>query len=332
MKWLARLLAIVLIVAVRDPASAAGFQFMSIPDDGGRPIELGIWYPSNAGMVPTTLGNVAQTVAVDGNIEGRHLPVVILSHGSAGWFGDRSDTALALAEAGFVAVALTHPGDNYKDSGDKIVQILLNRPRQISDVLDYVTRDWPGHARLDEARIGFYGFSAGGFTGLVASGGTPDWRLFPIHCAAFPAEGVCRQGSAAVLSLPQVASRPAADWHHDNRIKAAALASPSWAFAFDPASLGRIEIPVALWGGSEDHVIPFDSNVGYLRRHLAHVATVHDVEGAGHYSFLRPCGETARRQNPEICSDRPGFDRAAFQATFNRELVSFFQAALTATP
>ena len=33
---------------------------------------------------------------------------------------------------------------------------------------------WPHHDALDPSRIGMFGFSAGGFTALVAIGGTPD--------------------------------------------------------------------------------------------------------------------------------------------------------------
>lgn len=330
MKWLLRLLAVTLPIVAAGTAGAVGFQYLSIPDDIGRPIELGIWYPSKAATAPTNLGHVAQTVAVNGDVAGDHLPLVIFSHGSAGAFSDRTDSALALAEAGIVAVSLTHPGDNYKDSSDKVVQILLNRPRQTSRVLDYLIQSWPGRDHLQPSEIGFYGFSAGGFTGLVAIGGVPDWTLFPVHCAADPAEAACQQGSAVVLSRPQTAALPVSEWQHAPRIRAAVLVSPGWAFAFDPASLGKIKIPVELWGGSEDHVVPFESNVGYLRKYLPDVVAVHEVKDARHYSFLRPCSEALRALKSDICSDQPGFDRAAFQKSLNQELVRFFRSELAA--
>lgn len=328
MKWLLRFLAVTLPIFITEPAGAIGFQYLSIADDMGRPIELGIWYPSNSVAAPTTLAHVEQTVAINGEITGDHLPTVIFSHGSAGRFSDRSDSAFALAEAGFVAVSLTYPGDNYKDGRDKVMQILRNRPRQTSRVLNYMMQSWPGRDHLEKSEIGFYGFSAGGFTGLVAIGGIPDWKLFPVHCAADPSEAACQQGSAAVLSRPQTAALPESEWQHDARIKAAVLASPGLAFSFDPVSLGKIEIPVELWGGSEDHVVPFESNVGYLQRYLPHVIAVHDVKDARYYSFLRPCSEALRSLNSELCSDQPGFDRVAFQESLNRELVRFFRSEL----
>lgn len=324
-----RIVATVVMVALTSPAFAVGFQFLSVPDDAGRPIEVGIWYPSNSAPAAISVGSIAQNAALDGEVSGANLPVVIFSHGSAGWLGDRVDTATAFAQAGLVAVSLTYPGDNYKDSSDRAGRQMTSRPVVTSRVLDYALDTWTGRDHLDKSKVGFYGFSAGGFTGLVAIGGVPDWAIFARHCKSDPDEGVCKQGVASFLSSPQAAAMPASIWHHDERIKAAALASPGFGFTFDPASLGQIKIPVKLWGGDKDAVVPFESNVGYLSRSLPNVMGVHKVMGAQHYSFLRPCSEALKAKNPEICSDFPGFDRATFQKTLDEDLLLFFQTHLT---
>ena len=323
-----RIVVTVCIVTLTSPALAIGFQFLSIPDDAGRPIEVGIWYPSNSVPTAISVGGIQQSAALDGEATGENLPVVIFSHGSAGWFGDRADTAMAFAEAGLVAVSLTYPGDNYKDSSDRAGRQMTSRPVVTSRVLDYILETWTGRDHLDRSKVGFYGFSAGGFTGLVAIGGVPDWAIFAKHCKSDPDEGVCRQGVATFLSSPQAAAMPASAWHHDGRIKAAALASPGFGFAFDPASLSEVKIPVKLWGGSDDAVVPFDSNVAYLSRSLPNVVGVQEVMGAQHYSFLRACSETLKAKNLEICSDLPDFDRVAFQEKFNNDLLVFFQTYL----
>jgi predicted dienelactone hydrolase len=36
--------------------------------------------------------------------------------------------------------------------------------------------EWPDAARIDAERIGLYGFSFGGYTGLAVIGGNPDLR------------------------------------------------------------------------------------------------------------------------------------------------------------
>jgi len=323
-----RIFAGIFSIFLASPALAVGFQFQSIPDEAGRPIEFGIWYPSNSEPSRISVGSVEQNAALNGTISGNKLPVVIFSHGSAGWFGDRVETARLFAEQGLVAVSLTYPGDNYKDSSDRAGRQMTNRPKVTSEVLDYVLERWAGRDHLDGTQVGFYGFSAGGFTGLVEIGGRPDWSLFAKHCQSDPAEGVCRQGVASFLSSPQAAAMPASTWHHDSRIKAAALASPGFGFAFDPNSLQAVKIPIRLWGGQRDAVVPFKSNVAYLADHLPNVVNIEEVAGAQHYSFLKSCSEALRAKNLETCSDSPGFDRDAFQKKLSNDLLAFFKTHL----
>lgn len=330
MGGLLRIAAAFFALAFTSPAFAVGFQYLSIPDNAGRSIEIGIWYPSTSETAETKIGMIAQNVAVDGAVAGNNLPVVIFSHGNAGWYGDRSDTAALLAQHGIVAVSLTYPGDNYKDSSDRMKRWLVDRPVTTSEVLDYVLSVWGGHDHLDKEAVGFYGFSAGAYTGLVELGGEPNWALFAQHCASHSDEMICKLGGTAYLSSSQAAALPASTWHHDPRIKAAVLAAPAFAFAFDPNSLSEISAPVELWGGSEDVNVVFSSTVPYLKEHMPNVSGVHEIANARHYSFLRPCSEALKAKNVETCSDLPGFDRTAFQEMLNQDLLTFFQSKLRA--
>ena len=97
------------------PALSAGFEQVMVPDPDGAPLEVGIWYPSEAPAAPQRLGLFQQTVADGGAVAGRDLPLIVMSHGTGGSFEGHYDTALALAEAGFVVAAVTHTGDNYRD-------------------------------------------------------------------------------------------------------------------------------------------------------------------------------------------------------------------------
>jgi predicted dienelactone hydrolase len=51
-------------------------------------------------------------------------------------------------------------------------------------LIDYMLASWQHHEALDPFRVGMFGFSAGGFTALVAIGGTPDMSTVAPHCAA----------------------------------------------------------------------------------------------------------------------------------------------------
>ena len=113
MNFVVAVLAIVMLGAT--PAFSAGFEQVMVPDPSGAPLEVGIWYPSKDPVTSQRLGLFAQTVANDGAVAGRGLPLIVMSHGTGGSFEGHYDTALALAEAGFVVAAVTHTGDNYRE-------------------------------------------------------------------------------------------------------------------------------------------------------------------------------------------------------------------------
>src|SRR5215469_14346438 len=239
-----------------------------------------------------------------------------------------TDTALALAAEGFVVVALTHTGDNYRDQsyvGNRMN--LTDRPRQVSVVLSYVLTTWAQHDRLDPARVGMFGVLLGGFTTLVEIGGIPDLSRTRELCTKRPAAPEClfikqRNGDP----LAPVTSTPT--WNHDPRVKAAVLAAPAVSYLFGPESLKDVKVPVQLWRASNDEQVPDAWNTAVIREELPKTPEEHVVNGAGHFAFLPPCGEALAKQVPQICTDAPGFDRDAFHRDFNREVVAFFKKTL----
>src|SRR5262249_38828568 len=165
-------------------SSSVGYQQITVPDPDGKPLQVGIWYPSAASASLQPLGLFQQTVAPKGALSGDRLPLVLISHGVGGSLASHYDTALALAQAGFVVAAVTHTGDNSQDQsyvGNR--RDLIDRPRQIRRVLDFILGTWPEHSRLDPTRIGIFGFSLGGFTALVTIGGIPDLSRIPQFCS-----------------------------------------------------------------------------------------------------------------------------------------------------
>ena len=52
---------------------------------------------------------------MNGAVSGARHPLIVMSHGTGGMALNSYDTAVALAEAGFVVAAVTHTGDNYRD-------------------------------------------------------------------------------------------------------------------------------------------------------------------------------------------------------------------------
>src|ERR1700723_1196877 len=159
------------LLTAAKPAISVGFQQVSCPDPAGKPLAVAIWYPSDSPAVDSPLGMFVQSVATGAPVSGKQLPLVLISHGASGSLASHYDTALALAQAGFVVAALTHTGDNYMDeSYAGGWKNLIDRPRQVKVVLDWMLSSWAAHNSIDAGRIGMFGFSLGGFTTVVEIG------------------------------------------------------------------------------------------------------------------------------------------------------------------
>ena len=296
-------------------------------DENGAPVSIGVWYPTDAPARPEPLGGWMQVVATAAPAAAGRHPIVVMSHGHGGWFAGHYDTALALARAGFVVAALTHPGDNYADESRAIA--VDARARDLTRLIGYMISAWPRRMAVDSSRVGVFGFSAGAFSALVASGGVPDFDTFAGHCRAHPANDDCaivREAGPEAASL--LATFKTTEWAHDGRIRAAVVAAPALGFTFVPDGLRGVTVPVQLWRAENDRVLPFPEYAEAVRQALPTPPDVHVVPGAGHYDFLAPCDSTLAARVPEICTSAPGFDRPAFHRTFNAAVVQFFQLKL----
>ena len=229
MKIMMSALAVLMLSTATGTAGTVGFQRVMVPDSDGKPREVGIWHPTDAVASSQPLGPYRQTVAIDGAVAGRQLGLVVILHGVQGSADNHYDTALALAEVGFVVAAVTQSQDIR----------LVERPRHVTRVLDYMLAAWPYHDRLDPGRVGIFGYSVGGFTALVAIGGTPDLGRIPSYCAQY-SDRVCGMLRNIDTSIPPSA------WTHDTRIKAAVIAAPTLGFTFGPTALAPIKVPVQL--------------------------------------------------------------------------------------
>lgn len=315
--------AVLAALAVSAPASASvGFRLLAVPATDGAPaVPLAVWYPSDAPATDQPLGLFRQTVASDAPMRGDHLPLVVISHGNGGTKDGHSDTALALAQAGFVVAALEHPGDNYRDQS-RAVQI-ADRPRDLHRAIGWMLDASPDHARLAAGRVGAFGFSSGGFTVLAAAGGRADLSRFAPHCAAHPAAYDCRLVGHAGSAPPEVIT----GFVSDARIRALVVAAPALGFTFQ-GGLDGVTQPMQLWRADADRVLPAPDYADAVRATLPHPPEFHAVPGADHWDFLAPCTPALAQAAPAICGEIGSFDRPAFHRAFNAEVVRFFQANL----
>ncbi len=297
--------------AVHAQSGEVGFQRQTTAEG----IEVGIWYPASGEPIHQRIGLNAQDVVPGAAVpEGRHA-LIVMSHGTGGDFACHVDTAAALARAGFIFVALTHPGDNWRDNSR--ATLVQERPRALSATIT----DWAGHAAIDPERIGAFGFSSGGYTVLVAVGGRPDLTRFNSHCAQHPGFFDCR-----LLKTQPVGSVGPWPDLKDRRIKAIVVAAPAMGFTFDRAALASVRMPVQLWRADDDHILPSPDYADAVRAALPKKPEFHGVPGAGQFDFLAPCADLDAM--PQICRSAPGFARAAFHVRFDEEVVRFFAVEL----
>jgi predicted dienelactone hydrolase len=324
--WVLRLVIAMLLLIAACETQAAGIRRIRIEANATRPWIAGaVWYPCVTAVQDEGEGSVALSGVKDCPIAGDRLPLIVVSHGRTGWFGGHHDIAAALADAGFVVAAIDHPNDNERyHTGTDSLEVFAGRSGDIKRLVDFMLADWPDAGRIDSKRIGLFGFSVGGYTGLVVIGGNPDFRKGHPRCARtdLRALPVCSQLENG--ELPREA--PA----HDPRIKAAVIIDPWPAFLLPADHLSAVTIPIQLWSSDPMHQSDGVSGccAATIRAELASKPEWHFVANANHFAFLAVCPPKLALDAPRICAEPPGFDRTAFHKAFEPEMIAFFRRTL----
>jgi predicted dienelactone hydrolase len=301
-------------------AQAAGFRFIEVPADADGPVLNGaMWYPCSEPPGAIVLGPYALSVAKDCPISGDKLPLIVVSHGRVSSFLSLDDVAETLADAGFVVAAVNHPGDTSSDrSRSDNLSAFVERPADIRRLVAHMLGASAAAPKIDPERIGFFGFSRGGYTGLVLIGANPDWAK---------AGEFCRQSSLHVCEQIRRKEFPAQPLAHDPRIRAAVLADPFGGFLFTAESLSAVKAPVQLWASELGGDGVTQESVAAVNKNLPAKHDYHLVPNSAHFAFII-CPPALAKAIAEICTDAPGFDRIAFHKQFNAGVLSFFRTEL----
>ena len=307
-------------------ARAAGIRDFVIPaDNRGPKILAELWTPCAGPAAEIVVDSETWPVAIRGlrdcTIAHKPLPLIVISHGL---FGDRfshHDTAEFLADAGFAVVSVNHTQDSvlsYNDKSASDISPFLTRPVDIKRVIDALLSQPPAGLDIDSNRIGFFGFSRGGYTGLVLAGAVPDF-----HHPAFPCTEkipLCQE-----MSGTDIAPHPAG---YEPRIKAFVLADPLSFFA-DKSTLNGVKAPIQLWRSAQGGMGVTPESVEAIAQNLPARPEFHRVPNSTHMSFIFPCTAAFAKTNPPpVCTDPPGFDRTQFHAQFNAAVLGFFRTQL----
>lgn len=308
-----------------------------------------VWYPAQSGAQETalTIGPPGAplfevgTAAADAAMAKGRWPVLLLSHGNGGsarmmgWFGT------AMARAGYVVIAVDHPGNNGVDPMTEAGSILMwNRVDDLAAALGAVQADPALATDIDTTRLGIAGYSAGGFTALVAAGARPDVQRLLAFCRAHPADGVCApQAENPTLTLARrirVAATPElAPWvatSGDDRalpgVRAVFLIAPAMVQAFAPEELGKVPSPVSIIVGAADTVAAPATNSEVAAAALPK-ARLTTLPAVGHYDFLSSCTALGKTRVGALC--QVAADQNATHGAAITEARALFDAALSAT-
>jgi predicted dienelactone hydrolase len=175
--------------------------------------------------------------------------------------------------------------------------------------------DWKDRAAIDLARIGFFGFSKGGYTGFVLAGAKPDFARLASVCTE-------KTGTCERLHNGETPPSPP----HDARIRAAVLVDPP-SEVFTQDNLAAIKIPLQFWRSELGGGGVGASGTARVASSLPGKPDIHVIPG-GHYGFLPPCSPQFAANLPRLCTDPPGFDRAVFHRDFDASIVVFFREHL----
>ncbi|HDS1037516.1 TPA: alpha/beta hydrolase [Stenotrophomonas maltophilia] len=305
-----------------------------------------VWYPAPAASNETalTIGppdaplfDVGRS-AVGAPIAGDRLPTLLLSHGNGGSARMMGWLGTALARAGYLVIAVDHPGNNGADEMTLAGSLLTwLRAEDLQAALTAVQADPRLGPHVDAQRLGVVGFSAGGYTALLAAGARPELQRLLDFCTAHPNDGVCRSQQEATAhtlqARQQAAASPqlqpyvaAADQSRAiSGVRAVYLLAPAIVQAFAPAQLQALRQPVSVVLGDGDTVAPPATNGEVLAAQIPG-ATLQRLAGVGHYDFLATCTALGEQRVGPLCSSP--VPRAGTHREVEAGAIAFFGRAL----
>ena len=305
-------------------------------------VRVTVWYPAapDAKEVSLDIGPPARPLFKVGSAapdaafaDDRRRPVILFSHGFGGSARIMAWFTLPLARAGYVVIAVDHPGNNALDKMTAAGAVMFwDRPGDLAAALDAARDDPAIGPHLDLGRLGVAGFSAGGFTAIAATGAKVDAARLQTFCDANPTDGICmpqkefplstQQMLTAMKTSPELASEAAhsGDDHSVHGVRAAFAIAPAIVQAFDPAGLKSDQTPVAIILGDADPVAPPDTNGRVAARDLPNVE-FKQLPGVGHYDFLSTCTPAGVAAIP-VCADKVAQD-PSHQAAIDMALAFF---------
>jgi len=318
--------------------------------DPAKDLQCVVWYPAVESAVevrqfvgpkdaPDFEAGMAAPEAALATGPKKGWPLVLLSHGAGGSAMQMAWLGTALARAGFVVVAVDHPGDNAEGKlTAEGMTLWWERATDLSQVLDGMLADAEFGKKIDEAKVGAAGFSLGGYTVLELAGAQTDASEFFEMCKENADAAVCHLPEMRGMGTPAEVLRAVRktsaislarsnELYSDDRIDAVFAMAPAVAFTMTEDSLRAIRLPVEMVVGDADRMAPAKDNAEYVRVEVRG-AKLTMLPHVDHYTFLDTCTAEGKKTLERYCEDGRDVDRDAVHARVAGMAVGFFEKAL----
>jgi predicted dienelactone hydrolase len=319
--------------------------------DAEKDLRCVVWYPAVESAVevkqfigpadaPLFEAGMAAPGATLATAPSKHgWPMVLLSHGTGGSALQMSWLGIALARAGYIAVAVDHPGNNANGKlTPEGMALWWERATDLSQVLDGMLADKEFGKNIDQARVGAAGYSLGGYTVLELGGAQTEVREMISLCKENADAAVCHVPEMRGMGTPEeilhavkktsaISLAQSGDLFSDDRIGAVFAIAPALAFTMTEDSLRAMRMPLEMVVGTNDNIAPARDNAEYVRIEVkgAKLTTLPHV---GHYTFLDTCTAQGKKTLERYCEDSREVDRDAVHGRVAGMAVGFFDKSL----
>lgn len=249
-------------------------------------------------------------------------PVIVLSHGSGGHYGNFDWLTGVLVEHGYAVAAVNHPFNTTGNDTPEGVARAWDRPPDLSLLISELLSNPEWASAIDSTRIGATGFSSGGYTVLALAGAVYDIDQMHAYCDSAAAGPECGLSVALPAADPDASSLL-----KDPRIKAVFSMAPGWGAATKPDSLAAIDIPVKIIAAEDDELLLPERHAVYFDELIPGSELVMLPKG-GHFIFLS-CSPMTRVADWfidqfNLCGIGIDVDRDAVQKEIAASAVQFF--------
>ncbi|OCG08102.1 lipoprotein signal peptide [Gilliamella sp. wkB178] len=315
-----------------------GFKEINLDDEGGRPLNIAVWYPAE---------HVGKTIVLEENavfygqevianskplLSGNKYPLIVFSHGYGGSWRNLSWLAYELTSQGYIVAAPNHPGTTFLNRDLKQATQLWQRPRDLSRTIDAISLDQDLASYIDMNKIAAVGHSLGGWTVIALAGGRFNTAQFKQDCMTHSKLKACQVVTELGLDNPELNMSMI-----DPRIKAIITLDAGLVRGFTAESLQKIDIPSLVIGAGidvGDMAVELES--GYLQQFLTKpLSTYVVIPNAMHFSFIQECkpGAVALLNKESegdgiICQDGGTRERAEIHRELSYLIIGFLATTM----